>query len=104
MTMKERRLKAYDILSNVLGSDQVYYDPPESVKMKYPCFVYTLSKINKTEANNSSYLQHSRFDITFIRKQADSEVVDRLLHVKYCEHNRTFKSNDLYHDVFTLYI
>ena len=46
MMMSRERLSA--ILHEVLGSDNVYYQPPESVKMKYPAIVYTRDSIDNT--------------------------------------------------------
>lgn len=104
MTTKDRRLKASALLHEVLGSNNVYFDPPESVKMKYPAIVYTRAKIDTLNADNRKYLNYDRYQVTFIRKEADSDIVDKILELPYCEHDREFKTSDLYHDVFTLYI
>lgn len=104
MTTKGRRIKVSQMLHNVLGSNNVYFDPPESVKMKYPAIVYRRGKIDTVNADNRKYLGYDRYEVTFIRKDADNEVLDALLELPCCEHNRPYKASDLYHDVFTLYI
>lgn len=104
MTTKDRRVKVSQMLHSVLGSNNVYFDPPESVKMKYPAIVYTRAKIDTVNADNRKYIGYDRYEVTFIRKDADSDIVDAILEFPYCEHVREFKASDLYHDVFTLYI
>lgn len=104
MTTKDRRLKISQMLHNVLGSNNVYYDPPESIKMKYPAIVYTRGKTNTRSADNKKFIAYDRFEVTYIRKEADSDMVDAILQLPYCEHVRSYKASDLYHDVFTIYV
>lgn len=104
MTTKDRRVKVSQMLHSVLGSNNVYFDPPESVKMKYPAIVYKRAKTNTISADNKKFIYYDRYEVTFIRKDADNDVVDAILEFPYCEHNSQYKASDLYHDVFTLYI
>lgn len=104
MTTKDRRVKVSQMLHSVLGSNNVYFDPPESIKMKYPAIVYKRAKTNTISAGNNKYLFNDRYDVTFIRKDADNDIVDAILALPYCEHMTSFKASDLYHDAFTLYI
>ena len=101
MIMSRERLSA--ILHEVLGSDNVYYQPPESVKMKYPAIVYTRDAIDNTYANNEVYKQERAYTITVIDKNPDSEIVEKVSRLPRCQHNRHFTSDNLNHDVFTLY-
>jgi hypothetical protein len=102
--MTDRRKKLSEILHDILGSDNVYFDPPESIKMKYPAIVYTRAKIDTRKADNLKYLSSDRFEVTFIHKDADNSIVDAILDIPYASMDRMFKVNDLRHDVFTVYI
>jgi hypothetical protein len=104
MSLRDQRLKLSAKLHEALGSDNVYFEPPESKKLDYPCIIYQRAKIDKTEADNTAYLLFQRFTVTHITKRVDSPVVDELLKIKNCEHDRDFKVDDLYHYVFTIYI
>lgn len=101
---EQRRTRISDMLHSVLGSNNVYFDPPESVLMEYPAIVYTRAKINTANADNKKYFIYDRYEVTFIRKDPDHEVLDKLLELPYSEHTRKFITQDLYHDVFTIYI
>ena len=50
-----RRLELHNILVGLLGSNHVYYQPPESLKMEYPCIRYNRSNINSGRADNINY-------------------------------------------------
>ena len=51
------RIELQDELENLLGSKNVYYQPPESVKMEYPAIVYRRSNINNNFADDLVYRQ-----------------------------------------------
>lgn len=50
------RLDLQALLEDLLGSRNVYYQPPESVKMNYPTIVYALEDIENTFADDGVYL------------------------------------------------
>lgn len=97
------RLELQTKLEELLGSENVYYQPPESIKMEYPAIVYTKSNIQSRFANNKSYSQMTSYDITVMDKRPDNEVIRKLLELPYCSFDRHYKSNNLNHDVLTLY-
>lgn len=97
------RLELQSKLEELLGSRQVYYQPPESVKMDYPAIVYFKSNIKTTSANDTKYSKINRYDVTVISKKPDDPVLDKLLSLPYCSYDRPYKSNNLNHDTFILY-
>lgn len=99
----DSRLELHEILCNILGSRNVYYQPPASVKMEYPAIVYSRQKINNLHANNSVYKQSNAYEVTVIDEDPDSEIVKRVSKLPACRHDRYFTSDNLNHDVFTLY-
>lgn len=98
----DRRLELHEILCNLLGTRNVYYQPPESVKMKYPAIVYSRDDIVNTPANNSVYKQDRKYQLTVIDPDPDSEIVSKVSLLPMCIFDRHFKSDNLNHDVFTI--
>jgi len=96
------RLELHEILCEILGSRNVYYQPPESVKMRYPAIVYSRDNIMNTFANNAVYTQKRSYQIIVIDKDPDSEIVERVSRLPMCSFNRHFKSDNLNHDVFNI--
>lgn len=103
MSNINRRLELSAVLRRLLGSGNVYYQPPETVKMKYPAIVYSLDSIQNVHADDGVYLSHRRYSVTLIDKDPDSKIVDRLSELNCCRFNRQYSSDNLNHFVFTLY-
>ena len=97
------RVDLQNVLEELLGSRNVYYQPPESLKMNYKAIVYTRKTIDNSYANNSVYKQNYAYEITVIDKNPDSEIVNKVSKLSTCRFDRHFKSDNLNHDVFTLY-
>lgn len=97
------RVELQSKLEELLGSKNVYYQPPESLKMSYPAIVYSKSKISKTHADNAAYRMMTSYDLTVIASRPDNPVILKLLELPYCSYDRPYKSDNLYHDSLTLY-
>lgn len=97
------RLELQTKLEELLGSKNVYYKPPESVKIEYPAIIYSKVDIDKKHADNSAYLLTKQYEIIVVDKKPDNPVIEKLLSLPMCSFNRNFKSDNLNHDVLTLY-
>lgn len=95
------RLKLHEILCGI--TKNVYYQPPSTVKMKYPAIVYAREDIDNTFADDSVYAQSYAYQITVIDENPDSEIVDTVSKLPKCRFNRHFTSDNLNHDVFVIY-
>ena len=87
----------------ILGSSNVYFQPPESVKMRYPAIVYSLDDITNTFADDRPYLSAKRYKVTIIDRNPDSILPDLMNALPFCNFNRTYTSDGLNHWVFSLY-
>jgi hypothetical protein len=96
------RLELQTLLEEILGSRNVYFQPPGSVKMKYPAIVYGLEDIENAFANDRVYLSKRKYLITVIDEDPDSPIVGRVASLPSCRFNRHFESDNLNHDVFIL--
>lgn len=97
------RLELQAELERLLGSRNVYYQPPSSMQMKYDAIVYSRSKIDNTFAGDTVYKQAKAYTVTVICEKPDSPVVDKVSRLPMCKFDRHFVSDNLHHDVFTLY-
>lgn len=97
------RIELHEKLCELLGSRNVYYQPPESVKIEYPAIVYSKNNIRSTFANGAAYSFSCRYELIVIDKKPDNPVVEKLLMLPYCSHDRTYKADNLNHDVLTIY-
>lgn len=97
------RLELQTLLESVLGSRNVYYQPPASVRMNYPAIVYFRSNIENDFANDSAYIQSLAYEVIVIDEDPDSNIVMRVSQLPMCRYDRHYTSDNLNHDVFTLY-
>ena len=97
------RLELQTLLEKLLGSRNVYYQPPESIKMAYPAIRYTKTKIDSKYANDKKYSKMRCYEIIVIDSNPYNKVIDDILELPYSRHDRHYKSDNLNHDVITLY-
>lgn len=97
------RIELQAKLEELLGSRNVYYQPLASIQMKYPAIVYSRKSIGSAFANNSIYRQDDSYELTVIDKNPDSEIPKKILSLPFCGFDRHFVSDNLNHDVFTIF-
>lgn len=97
------RLELQSKLEELLGFKHVYYQPPESIKMEYPAIKYSKSNIQTRSADDRTYSKMTRYEIIVIDRKPDNPVIDELLKLQYCSYDRSYKAENLNHDVLTLY-
>lgn len=99
----DNRLELHEFLCNILGSRNVYFQPPESVKMKYPAIVYSRNDIANKHANNLVYSQKTAYDVIVIDFNPDNLFVKAVSKLPLCRFVRHYTADNLNHDLFTLY-
>ena len=97
------RLDLQSLLETALGSDKVYFQPPPSFQMIYPCIVYQRSNAITSFADNNPYLYQKQYAITVIDKDPDSLIPDKIAKFPKCIFDRNFVTDNLNHDVFILF-
>ena len=97
------RLELQSKLEELLETRNVYYQPPESIKMRYTAIRYSKSNYRFTHANDSMYTKLTRYEVVVIAQKPDDPVIDKLLELPYCSFDQHYVADNLYHDVFTLY-
>lgn len=90
-------------LEELLGLENVYYQPPESIKMEYPAIRYSKTDIDTKSANDSNYIINNKYEIIVIDRRPDNPFVYKLLQLPMCSYERHYISDNLHHDVLTLY-
>lgn len=76
---------------------------PGFVRMNYPAIVYSRSNIENRHADDDVYMQAYFYEVIVIDEDPDSEVVENISKLPGCRFDRHYTSDNLNHDVFTLY-
>lgn len=97
----DERLALSDKLHEIC--DHVYYQPPEGLKLDYPCLVYQLADIEPWRADNKIYHKNVKYTLTVIDRDPDSELRDKVSELSFCRMTRTFVNENIHHWVFNIY-
>ena len=98
-----RRLMLQSELETLIGNNHVYYNPPKNLMMEYPAIRYSKSKIDIRHANDKIYKKMTRYELIVISRKPDSEIIEKILELPYSSFDRHYTSDNLHHDVLTLY-
>lgn len=98
-----KRLDLHQLLVDLISPNKVYFQPPSSIKLIYPCIIYKLDNVSITYADSIKYKNKKRYSVTVIDSNPDSEIPNTILGLDYCTFNRYFVSENLHHYVYILY-
>ena len=98
-----RREMLQRILIDILGSPNVYFQPPASVRMSFPAIVYERDIASTIFANNKPYRYEKLYKVTVVDKNPDSDIPDKVAKLPTCVHEGFFTRDELNHDVFKLF-
>lgn len=103
MFTMDRRLELQELLEHILGSSNVYFQPPATVKMNYPAIVYNRDAQDSKFAGNLPYSLTKRYEVTVIDRDPDSYIPDRVAALPMSSFSRHFVVDNLNHDIYALY-
>lgn len=95
------RVKLQELLETI--TPKVYFQPPENVKLVYPCIIYSRDALNTRFADNIPYRHKKRYQVTVIDRDPDSPLPDVVANLLSCTFDRFYTADNLNHDVYTLY-
>jgi hypothetical protein len=98
-----QRLELQALLIQLLGSGNVYFQPPPTLKMRYPCIVYQRDAAKTVFADNMPYRNKTRYQVTVIDPNPDSVIPKLVAALPLCSYDRFFAADNLNHDVYNLF-
>lgn len=98
------RLDLQTKFEEILGSRNVYFQPPASLSMRYPAIRYELKDFRTKSANNSSsYIASTGYECTLIMKDPDTKYLPEIFKIPYCRFGRYYRAENLHHYTFIIY-
>jgi|SRR5690606_7008648 len=98
-----QRLELQALLVELLGSNQVYFQPPPNIQMQYPCIVYQRDTIRTEFANDKPYVHNRCYQVTVITSDPDSDLIGKVAQLPMCIHETFFTADNLNHDIFRIF-
>lgn len=96
------RTELQSLLETILGSSNVYFQPPPNFMMQYPCIVYERSDVDIKHADNNPYSNTKEYTVTVIDEDPDSTIPDDIAGMQSAKFSRAFSKDRLNHDVYTI--
>lgn len=90
-------------LEEILGSKNVYFQPPEHLTLSYPCIIYTLSELDKRFADNTGYRKTFGYTVIFISRSPINDIVVKLGEMPYSRFDRFYIFENLNHYAYRIY-
>lgn len=81
----------------------VYFQPPESIKLVFPCIVYKRDWAVTNFADDKPYKHVLRYQVTVVDQDPDSGIPPQIAALPMCVFDRSFAADDLNHDVYKLF-
>lgn len=91
------------ILCETLGSPHVYFQPPENLKIKYPCIIYSFNGFYEQYANNKTYHRRREYNLLYITHDPDDEMIEKLADLPLCDLGKPYTAENLHHYPYTIY-
>lgn len=91
------------VLGREPGSDHVYFQPPENIRLKYPAIIYNRSGMPRIHADNGVYAAGTEYTITVIDTNPESKLLRPVSMLPTCRFDRHYVADNLNHDVFTIH-
>lgn len=103
---QQRRLKLHTILTEVLGSKNVYFQPPESLKIKYPAIIYHSNGARTYFSDNKPHVARRKYTLTFITNNPDDDIIRKIAYEPKLPgvlYDRHYTKDGLNYEVYSLY-
>lgn len=99
-----RRQNLHEELVALLGTKNCWFQPPESIKLQYPCIIYKLEAPDVLYADNLNYRRVNKYGLTYITLNPDDPMIDMIQdHFSMCRLSRSYVANGLNHYFYDLY-
>lgn len=103
-TSRERLHAELKALMPTGATNNVYFQPPPSLQLNYPCIVYSLDRMQTRNADNLVYSINDGYQVTYITKSpVDVTPKNIIKHFPMVNFNRQYINDGLYHNTFIIY-
>ena len=96
-----QRLQLHQLLETF--TDNVYFQPPTNIQLKYPCIIYKRDFAETKFADDNPYNYTKRYMITIIDQDPDSDIPDKVASMPMSLFNRFYTAENLNHDVYNVF-
>lgn len=102
--MENGRLNLQSKLETFLGSNNVYFQPPTNLNMRYPAIVYKINNIDSKHADDKNYKLTDVFQVILIVYDPDDPRIHSIMETfDNCRFVTAYEKDGLRHYVYNIY-
>ena len=101
--MAKTQQEIQEILVHKSNIKNVYFQPPENIKLTYPAIIYSLNNISQIHADNKKYINNKEYKVVIIDKNPNSIIYEKLLELPHSSFTTNYVSDNLNHYVLNIY-
>lgn len=90
-------------LCALLDSENVYFQPPENLRIHYPCIIYQLDDFYEPKADNNDYHRTRRYKLLYITHDPDDVNIEKISDLPFCKMNKPYTAENLHHYPYNIY-
>jgi hypothetical protein len=98
-----QRVDLHQLLQTTTGLSNIYFQPPSSISLNFPCVIYAREGKDEKFADNELYLGKYRYSVTVVSSDPDSQIPESVAGLPFTKFDRRYVTDSLYHDVFSTY-
>jgi hypothetical protein len=95
------RMDLHNLLKTLV--ENVYFQPPPTISLEYPCIIYKRDRMSERRANNKMYNRVKAYQLMIIDRDPDSDLPEQVAELPMCSFDRFYTADNLNHDVYTLF-
>lgn len=96
-------LGTYDKNKPLNPNTRVYFQPPSNLELQYPCFVYQYENSVPVRADNTVHRFTDRYQVSYLTKKPLDTTYVKLLEDPLITFTSRYVSENIYHNVMTVY-
>lgn len=83
---------------------KVYFQPPASVRLVYPCWVIERESMQAIRADDRSYVYRPTYKCMFMNRDEPDPEILRIIPERYprCSYRNHYVVDNIHHDVFSI--
>lgn len=91
------------LLCETIGSEYVYFQPPENLQIQYPCIIYSLNGFFDRHASNKTYHRRREYSLLYITSDPDDANIEAIGNLELCSLGKPYTAENLHHYPYTIY-
>lgn len=98
------RISLHNKFKEILQSNNVYFQSPPGVLMKYPAIRYSIDDIDISHADGVNYRKFKKYSVIIIDTNPDSKIYEKILdNFEYSSFVRFYTADNLNHWIIYIY-